>query len=73
MSMLEIIQLVFVLSCLLGIVVCFVYNLFRLSKSFRILGWYNIAIISFLLSLVWPLIILYYFMIFHMERKNKKP
>jgi len=72
MSTIEIIQLLVILSILFCGCLCFFYNLWRMSKSFKFMGTVNILIASFLLSLVWPLIIFYYCLVHYMEKHQLK-
>lgn len=72
MSVVDIIQFMPVILCLSGGVLLFFYNLWRLPKSFKFMGFYNIALFSLFLSFMWPLVTLYYIWIWYAERERLK-
>ncbi len=72
MSAIDIIQLILIIANLSGGIILFFYNLWRLPKSFKFMGFYNIALVALFLSMVWPLITLYYLWIWQSERERLK-
>jgi len=71
MDLLYLVHLFIVSMSVVGGCSCFIYLLFKLPKYFNLVGWSNIMIMAFFLSLVWPIVFLYNILTWYAEKYSK--